>query len=589
MRKFCLTIILMLLLFSCAQAGGLMIRQPENGAEIHPGKAVIIAFETEQSGSAEIRIAGDSGETVIAAGFQAAAGYNAMLWNGTGEGIPLAKGEYRLQVILNGEQAETALRLGDPAPYFLHLSAGDAVIAADRPLHIEYSVSEASQMSATLLRDSEEIPLVRVLASAGENAFDWDGYAEGERLPAGEYTLILMLTGDSGIQSTQEHLTVTVEEAAETQPAVSAGLPAAEGAFTPISESPYGARAGETGYWVTPMDITDEAAVWAMLTAPVTVLDSGKKNAQKAQVTIRSQPSERSAGVGVVTMVSQSVRVLERGDEWSLIECYSSSFHDSAVKAWNMLVQGYVPTKYLKTVTPDQEIGYVVDKLTQRLYIFRNGHLYDTLLVSTGHANEKQPYNETRSGEFLLLVPAVGGYVDNGMYVEKAIRFNGGDLLHQVPYTKAKDGGKYFGTFEPRLGTKASHGCIRVQRRKTPQDVSIEWVWKNKRNNQKLVIWEDWQGRQIPYPDADTVLYYNPQKGSYYHSCATCNSAKNVTFTPFAYAELESGSFAKLTACAWCNPPMRRADIDAINAVYAPGGDHDPVLTEARRKYLEGK
>ena len=29
------------------------------------------------------------------------------------------------------------------------------------------------------------------------------------------------------------------------------------------------------------------------------------------------------------------------------------------------------------------------------------------------------------------------------------------------------------------------------------------------------------------------------------------------------------------------------AEIEAINANYLPGGDHDPILTEARQKYLD--
>ena len=73
------------------------------------------------------------------------------------------------------------------------------------------------------------------------------------------------------------------------------------------------------------MDITDEEAVWKALIAPITVVDNGKKNAEKIQVVIRSQPSEESDGIGMVTCVSQGVHVLEQGEKWSLIECHSSS------------------------------------------------------------------------------------------------------------------------------------------------------------------------------------------------------------------------------------------------------------------------
>ena len=31
---------------------------------------------------------------------------------------------------------------------------------------------------------------------------------------------------------------------------------------------------------------------------------------------------------------------------------------------------------------------------------------------------------------------------------------------------------------------------------------------------------------------------------------------------------------------------MRKAEIDAVNAEHAPGGDHDPILTQCRQDYL---
>lgn len=50
----------------------------------------------------------------------------------------------------------------------------------------------------------------------------------------------------------------------------------------------------------------------------------------------------------------------------------------------------------------------------------------------------------------------------------------------------------------------------------------MKWLWDNRKHLGRLVIWEDWQGRQIPIPDDDTVLYYNPNGGSYYHRADTC-------------------------------------------------------------------
>ena len=364
-------------------------------------------------------------------------------------------------------------------------------------------------------------------------------------------------------------------------------------AFIPSRGSAWPLEPAPGSYWSLPMDITDEAAVWEMLMAPITVVDIGKKSGEKAQTYLYREPDSDSLPVGVVTCESQGVRVIETLDSgWSLVECYSSSFHATKVEAWNLLVSGYIQTSYLKTVDPNPIMGIVVDKLTQRLYIFQDGKLLTTLLCSTGltmwNGKKYQPYNETRSGEFLLM-SKVGTLVSDRLLCDMAIRFNSGDMIHEVPHVNAADGTKIYSNTEPKLGTKCSHGCIRVQRNKTPEGVNMGWIWSQLKSGSKVkfVIWEDWQGRQIPVPDAGTTLYYNPNKGQYYHRSPTCSSAKKVTFQPFTYGELDSEPFSKLKPCDYCVPPMRESDIQAVNEVYAEGGDHNELLTSLQAGYYE--
>ncbi|MBO2517747.1 MAG: hypothetical protein CW338_10865, partial [Clostridiales bacterium] len=220
-------------------------------------------------------------------------------------------------------------------------------------------------------------------------------------------------------------------------------------------------RCGKEGcYWCTPMDISDEDAVWKMLCSPITVISGD----QRKQYQLRSKPNRNSTPVGDVTCESQGVHVLETLDTgWTRVETYSSSFDDSKVWANNMLVTGYVETRLLKEVKPNNSnYGLVIDKMTQRCYIFRNGKLFSILRVSTGKPNEYEPYNETQSGEFLI-VCAVGNFVteEEGLVCDMALRFNRGNMLHQVPYTLDKDENKNFDIYEAALGTRASHGCIR--------------------------------------------------------------------------------------------------------------------------------
>ena len=386
----------------------------------------------------------------------------------------------------------------------------------------------------------------------------------------------------------EETETEAEEETAYTEPE-----PIDQRSFTPSYGSPYATQVGGSSFWTTPMDITDTETVWKMLMEPITVIDIGKKSGEKVQTSIYREPDENSKKVGVVTCESQSVRVIENLDNgWSLIECYSSSFHDTKVKAWNLLVSGYVPTKYLKTVEPDQTLGLVVDKLTQRIYFFQNGKLLSTLLCSTGLAvwngSKYQPYNETRSGEFILM-SRVGTLKSDNLLCSMALRFNDGDMIHEVPHTTNTDGSANYKRAENKLGVKCSHGCIRVQRKKTPEGINMSWLWEytKKHGHIKIVIWEDWQGRQIPYPAEDTVLYYNPNNGNYYHRAEKCYMAQNLVFTPFLYSQLEEGKFAKLEYCPYCCPELRTGEIREINERYAPGKDHDELLTSLREEYYE--
>ena len=303
-------------------------------------------------------------------------------------------------------------------------------------------------------------------------------------------------------------------------------------------------------YWTTPMDITDTEAVWQMLMAPVTVVSGD----QRSRVSLLDAPNGKA--IGEITCYSQSVHVLgEDENGWTKVEIYSSSFNTSKTKAWNQLLQGYVQTELLTEVTPYEHMGLVVDKLTQRLYVFVDGELFTTLRVSTGLPNDKQRYNETRSGEFFL-VSQVGSFQDGRMVCEKAIRFNDGDLLHQVPYNQSGSN-KDYARYENLLGERASHGCIRVQRKRTAEGVNMAWLWNHYEKFTKIVIWEDWEGRTPPPVPEGTTVYYNPNGGKNYHASPACFGVddKYEPMKPLSFEQLQDPEFSALTPCIWCNPP----------------------------------
>ena len=577
--------------------------------EIHPWRTAVFYYTVPEAGPCSLEIRAEDGSvvSVVSRGHEANAGRNNIHWNGTHNGEPAPAGQWRLFLEQNGRTAEVPVSIGEPAPRILGAGPEPAAATRGSIAGIHYYATDEGTLDL-LGPDGSLLVRAETAEGNGRILFPVD-------LESGEHPLTLVLTDGEGIASepatvllkvagsdgtpeptpepmadetpepspepmTEETPKPVIDGSLETMEDTAAAAPDPR-SFTPSLGSPWAGRDTAANYWTVPMDITDEAAVWKALTAPMTVIDNGKT--EKAQIVIRSGPSQESPGVGSVTCQTQGVHVLERGEEWSLIECYSSSFHNSPILNWNALVQGYVPTRFLTEVLPDQEMGYVIDKLTQRMYIFREGHLFSTLLVSTGLSNARQPYNETRSGEFLM-TSKVGTFLSDNLSCGLAIRFNKGDLLHEVPHILQADGTRSYKSCEPKLGTKASHGCIRVQRKTTPEGVNMSWIWENHRKNIRLMIWEDWQGRQIPLPAEDLQVYYNPRGGQYYHSQERCSSVSraDLIFTAFPYGDLDQEPYSKLERCEYCTPPLRKAEIEQINAVYAAGEDHDPVLTKAR-------
>ncbi len=528
-----------------------------SGSEVLPGLPVVVSFTVPEDGICDIVLADESGEIIgtVAETRAVNAGYNALYWNGTSGGWAVPEGEWTLRLEMNGRTAEVPVTVGKMIPMLISVTADRDRVTYGKRVTVSFWATETGTL--TLTAGGKE--LARIQAEQGDGSLTFEAALE-----PGSYTAELTLVREDGTASVPAEFPLTVEEAAE--------------AWTPIGKGTGGDYS--LNAWTIPMDITDEEAVWQVLTSPVTVLDDGRSKAQVRQIVLRKEPDADSEGIGTVTLASQGVHVLEQGETWSKIECYSSSFHDSPILNWNMLVQGWVETKLLKTVTPNQEMGFVVDKLTQRLYIFRNGKLYSTLMVSTGLANERQPYNETRSGEYLL-VSKVGGFYSDNMYCPRAIRFNDGDMIHEVPYVK-KNGVTDYTITEPKLGTRSSHGCIRVQRKKNPEGINHEWIYRNYKVNTRLLIWEDWQGRQIPVPGDDTVFWRNPSKADYYHCSERCPLLGTRNPAEITYGEL-SAETSKLHACPACGPAAKKDKLAEINESHAEGGDHNPVLTEARK------
>ncbi len=321
-------------------------------------------------------------------------------------------------------------------------------------------------------------------------------------------------------------------------------------------------------------DLTDPAhqrAIWDLMMQPITVLDVGQtEHVYPTNAPGIDKKPWKTNTAGELHGQSQGVNVLEEdadGDGYVLIEAYSNDgtkTDDAYMESLdNRRIRGYVKKSLLRRVVPSEKYALLVDKLRQKLYIFEAGAIIGTLDVSTGLNNPKQPYNETPAGEFLT-ISWVGEMVSGTMRERFSIRINGGTTIHEVPYRYGADGKtRMYEEFEQYIGKKASHACIRVQRRKNAEGQNMEWLWSNlEKKKTKIFVWDD-QGRKRfdpELPAADLSLYRNPNGGSNYHLDANCSGVKSK-FLPltgdFTYGDLTSEAFRKLTPCAVCGAPPR--------------------------------
>lgn len=327
------------------------------------------------------------------------------------------------------------------------------------------------------------------------------------------------------------------------------------------------AKAAISSSWFGEFDPYDEEAAWTRLTQEITVLNVD----QKEKVYLSDGPNGKrktnDAHRGFFYGESVAVRVLDEQDGWTKIEAYNDC---------DELEQGWVKSGRIKTVTPNTQYGIIVDKMTQRLYLYKDGELITTLKCSTGvTSGSNEDYNETASGEFLLC-SWTGGFWSGNLWCDQAIRFNGGDLLHMVPAVYYGDtvgvtppsGTGDFSICESALGQRASHGCVRVQRIAGEDGYNHTWLWNNLRGqkNVKIIIWDD-DGRKLEQPDSGTPMYYNPDGGTKFHTTANCSSVRSryLPLTAITYGDLLRYPYTELTPCATCNAPSRPEIVSAWN------------------------
>ncbi len=545
--------------------------------DVYPGRLERISYQVPEDGPADLELVDRDGNVIIAilSDYHVAQGVHHLTWDGTDRaGNEAAPGEYDLRLSFGGRSVSAFVRVNEPIPKLTRVQLPD-VLMPGMEAQVNVEASRDGKFSLSITGAENGIALLDGAAVfAGENSLS---FTVPENVPIGDVTLEAVIRSPADIAGTARQMRITVEPRPTPTPVptpVPTPTPYIPSKVTKIGEE-------DLNYWTLPIgDIEAEAAIWEVMTQPITVLSGDQKEVYK----LRKEPDKSTAKdniVGEITFASQGVHVLEtRDDGWTKVEVYNSSYGPDCASRrgygnTDELITGYVQTNLLKVIEPLTEYGLLIDKLEQKMYIFQDGKCIGSLLVSTGQPTDKQPWNETPSGEFLM-VSRTGGFPAGNLWCEYGMRINGGCLIHEVPYIGNPDtpaANRDYSSTVFRLGTKASHGCVRVQKKENEEGQNIKWLWNNIKINTKVLIWDD-TGRWIPYPDDDTVVYYNPTGGKYFHQDQYCSSVKSryLPLTPTTYGELEE-LFEKPTACKHCVTIKTKAEIDALNALINP----DPV------------
>lgn len=272
--------------------------------------------------------------------------------------------------------------------------------------------------------------------------------------------------------------------------------------------APYSDR-DDGSFWAMTPGETDDAVIWRVMTQPITVYDGGLDPTEHAYA--MENPDGTGKKVAQIHGQSQGLHVVGETNEYGYVQVEVFSNYDreyfpdttEEFAAAYDLKTGYVKASALKTVTPRQDMGLLIDKLTQRMYLFIEGKRVTELKISTGLVEDiDEALCETITGEFVT-VSHTGTLRDSSKYpmlCDYAIRFNGGILVHEVPHKQRADGSSDFSLYEPLLGSEASHGCVRVQRAMTPEGYNHKWIWDNFERGApyKVLVWDEFHRADTP-------------------------------------------------------------------------------------------
>lgn len=225
-----------------------------------------------------------------------------------------------------------------------------------------------------------------------------------------------------------------------------------------------------------PADFSDDEAVWKALTAPVAVGDG----AEGSGLRIMAKKGARSGDNATVSCRTTGLAVLEISDDgWVKVGAWQ--------QADGYWAEGWVKADKLRMIRPNDRYGAVVDKKNQTMTIYENGKKIGTVLISTGYTTLESRKADTHSGVFLMGT-RMENFPQNGHIYNYPVRIDCFNLIHSAGY-ETVHGQRDYTEELAALGTKASHGCIRVDPRASDENtINAWWIWTHMGRDTKIIV-----------------------------------------------------------------------------------------------------
>lgn len=450
-----------MLLFPGARAGELSVRPPES---IIPYAQNRFAVYAPEGGLFSLRLKSRAVDWLVADGVRLSAGRQEIFYDGlSANGEPIHTGRFTLEAALSSGGRQYAwrgeARAARPAPTLQYvLLRNDLLYLDGGSLQVDLYRTGTLKVEVTLRKEGEpadEGKAIRFLQDRTHSLlFSWDGKVGGKTIAPGSYTL--RFTAEKGM------------------------LPHVELPFTAVDGAPPRHSLAVTPRGNFLPETLDDAAVWQAMMAPLTVV----KGRALIRHNVYERPDTASPVLGKVSGETAGLDVLALEGAFARVGAWRYS--DGSY------MEGYIQQDRLTTLYPNRHWGLLLNKKEQTMTVYFDGAVLGRVRVSTGMMAARNLMRESRAGAFAL-GQRLPSFDNLGYRYRYAMRVDGGNLIHQVGYPI--DSAMNFELEDSRMGSKASHGCIRVDRFPGEGGINAFWMWTHLPSTTKLLVLDDREER----------------------------------------------------------------------------------------------